>query len=101
MVLKQLVNAFLPLASCQLLPGLLAATYLHSAHGPDRLRGLQATGFPPPATASFSVSHLSFPLTLSLSLIIAIFYCPVNINTRKKKVFLSQISKYVPDERIG
>ena len=31
MVLKQLVNAFLPLASCQLLAGLLAATYLHTA----------------------------------------------------------------------
>ena len=65
MVLKQLVNAFLPLASCQLLSGLLAATYLHSAHGPDRLRGLQATGFPPPATASFS-SLISLFLSLCL-----------------------------------
>ena len=105
------------------------------AHGPDRLRGLQATSFPPPATASFSslislsliipvfyyyfllschyealssssnrlllLSHLSFPLTLSLSLIIPIFYCLANINTRKNNVILSQISKYVPDERIG
>ena len=86
MVLKQLVNAFLPLASCQLLPGLLAATYLHTALTgcavSRRPAFLLQQPPPSPLSSLFSSHSVSFPH---------------NCNIR----FLSQISKYVPDERIG
>ena len=65
MVLKQLVNAFLPFASCQLLPGLLAATYLHTALTgcavSRRPAFLLQQPPPSPLSSLFSSHSVSFP----------------------------------------
>ena len=85
-------------ASCEPLPGLLAATYLHTALTgcavSRRPAFLLQQPPPSPLSSLFSSHSVSFPHNSNILLSCQYKYA-------QKQRFLSQIRKHVPDERIG